>query len=327
LPDAADRGKDARARQGPRVIVNSSLVHWLVWLPGCVVFASLASQLVAPSGWRRHAALSLSGVSLAAPWLAPSGTVLRAAVALYLLWTCAKVLDMARDPTPRSAYFRWLWMLVLHDLRRDGYARHGPRRELRVGLLLGAVTALGLTLLCLHVALFVAEPLSPVARALVRQSAGLAACYLGVEGALRAFELVERALGAQPPLLHDHPILSLSLAEFWGRRWNRVVGHWLFATFYRPFARGGRAAAGVTAAFLGSALLHFYFTCAAIGAAWGLVMASFFVLQVPLVLLERKLGQARWPAPWRRIWTIGCLVLTAPLFVEPTLRTLAGGYR
>jgi alginate O-acetyltransferase complex protein AlgI len=307
--------------------VNSTLVQWLVWLPGCIAFASLLSQLVAPRGFRRHAALGLALASLAAPWLAPSGTVLRAAVALYLLWTAGKVLDMARDSKPRTPYFRWLWMLVLHDLRRDGYARHGARRELRVGLFATALAALATTLLCLHVALFMAEPLAPVARALVRQGAGLLACYAGVEGALRAFEVAYRALGAQPPVLHDHPILSLSLAEFWGRRWNRVVGHWLFSTLYRPLALAGRAAAGVAAAFLGSAALHFYFTWAAIGLSWAVVMASFFVLQVPLLLLEQKLGQARWPSPWRRVWTLGWLLLTAPLFVEPTLITLAGGFR
>jgi alginate O-acetyltransferase complex protein AlgI len=234
---------------------------------------------------------------------------------------------MLRERRPRSGYFRWLWMLVLHDLRRDGYARNGPRPRLCPGLLLSALGALGLTLVCLHVALVLAEPLAPAARWLLRQGAGLCACYLGVEGALRAFEVVYRALGSQPPVLHDHPILSLSLAEFWGQRWNRVVGHWLFSTFYRPFALAGRAAAGVAAAFLASALLHMYFTWAAVGFGWSVLMASFFVLQVPLLLLEQKLGQTRWPRPLRRAWTIGCLVLTAPLFVEPTLQTLAGGYR
>jgi hypothetical protein len=46
-----------------------------------------------------------------------------------------------------------------------------------------------------------------------------------------------------------------------------------------------------------------------------------------LLLLEAKLGQSRWPTLWRRVWTLGCMALTAPLFVEPTLHTLAGGYR
>ena len=307
--------------------MNPTLAHWLLWLPGCVAFASVLSLLAVPAGWRRYAALALALGGLAAPWLAPSGSVLRAFVGLYLLWACAKVLDMVRDPRPRSAYFRWLWMLVLHDLRRDGYAGSGARPELRPGLLATALGALGITLVSLHVAVIEAESFAPALRWLVRQGAGLLACYLGVEGALRAFEFVFRCLGLRPPVLHDHPIVSLSLAEFWGRRWNRVVGHWLFSTFYRPFARAGHAASGVAAAFLGSAALHLYFTWAAIGFGWSLVMASFFVLQVPLLLLETRLGQARWPRLWRRAWTVGCLVLTAPLFVEPTLVTLANGYR
>jgi hypothetical protein len=307
--------------------VNPTLVHWLVWLCGCVAFASALSQLAVPRSARGYAALGLSLASLAAPWFAPSGSVLRAAVALYLLWTCTKVLDMLGDAEPRSPYFRWLWMLVLHDLRRDGLAQGAARPELRLGLLVTALAALGVTLAGLHVAVVEAERLEPVARWLLRQGAGLLACYAGVEAALRSFEFVYRCLGSRPPRLHDHPILSLSLAEFWGRRWNRVVGHWLFATFYRPLARAGRATAGVVAAFLGSALLHLYFTWAAIGVRWSLVMASFFLLQVPLVLLEAKLRQARWPQRWRRLWTVGCLVLCAPLFVEPTLVTLAGGLR
>jgi Membrane bound O-acyl transferase family len=303
----------------------NSFVHWLIWLSACVAFASALSQLAVPASARGYAALGLSLASLTAPWFAPSGSLLRAAVGLYLLWTCTKVLDMIRDPRPWSPYFRWLWMLVLHDLRRDGLARGRARPELRLGLLATALGAIGVTLVSLHVAMVEAEPLARLPRWLLRQGAGMLACYAGVEGALRSFELVYRCLGSRPPRLHAHPILSLSLAEFWGRRWNRVVGHWLFATFYRPFALAGRATAGVVAAFLGSALLHLYFTWAAIGLRWSLVMASFFVLQVPLVLLEAKLGQARWPAPWRRLWTVGWLVLAAPLFVEPTLLTLANG--
>jgi hypothetical protein len=55
-------------------------------------------------------------------------------------------------------------------------------------------------------------------------------------------------------------------------------------------------------------------------------MASFFLLQVPLLLLEARFGQPRWPRPLRRAWTVACLVLTSPLFVAPTLMTLSRGF-
>jgi hypothetical protein len=261
------------------------------------------------------------------PWLAPTGSVLRAFVALYLLWTCTKVIDMARDREARSPLFRWIWMLVLHDLRRDGFTRAGARPELRLGLLLSAIATLAAGFACLHVALFEAEAwFTPPLRWLVRYGAGALLCYFGVEGVLRTFEFVDRAFGLDPPVLHNHPVLALSLAEFWGRRWNRVVGHWLFTALYRPVALRGRPVLAVVAAFIGSALLHLYFTWAAIGFSWSLVMASFFLLQVPLLLLEIALRQQRWPSALRRAWTVGCLVLTSPLFVAPTLITLGNGF-
>lgn len=303
------------------------LLHWLLWLPGCILFTSALSQLASPHGWRRFAAPALALASLVVPWLAPSGSVLRAAVALQLLWACTKVFDMVREREPRPPLFRWLWMLVPHDLRRDGYSRSGARPELRLGLLASTLAALGVGYASLHVAVFVAPTLAPTAGVFVRYGAGILVCYFGVEGALRGFEFLERWLGLRPPVLHQHPILSLSLAEFWGRRWNRVVGHWLFTAWYRPLAARGRPMLALLAAFVGSALLHLYFTWAAIGFGWSLMIASFFLLQVPLLWLEAALGQARWPRPLRRAWTLSCLVLTSPLFVAPTLVTLGNGWR
>ncbi len=308
------------------VALNPTLLQWLIWLPGCIVFASVLSQLAAPVGWRRPATVALALSGLVAPWLAPNASVLRAAVALYLLWACTKVIDMVRDKETRSPAYRWIWMLVLHDLRRDGFTRSGPKRQFRLGLLVSALLSLAVTIVCLHVALFEAERLGAPLRWVVRHGAGVVVCYLGVEGALRTFEFFERCFGLQPPVLHDHPILSLSLAEFWGRRWNRVVGHWLFTALYRPVALRGHSALAVAAAFVGSAIIHLYFTWAAIGFEWSLVMASFFVLQIPLVLLEAALGQRGWPRPLRRAWTVGGLVLTSPLFVAPTLMTLQNGF-
>jgi hypothetical protein len=296
-------------------------------MPGCILFASALSQIVAPSGGRRALALTLAALALVVPWFAPEGTVLRAGVALYLLWTFAKVVDMARDGEPRPALFRWIWMLVLHDLRRDGYARSGPHAELRPRLLLSASVNLCVALACLHVAVFEATAIdSWAARWFARQGAGILVCYFGVEGCLRTFEFFDRCFGLRPPPLHDHPILSRSLAEFWGRRWNRVVGHWLFATFYRPLALRQHPGLALAASFGASALVHLYFTAAAIGFGWSLIMASFFLLQIPLLWLEARLDQRRWPEALRRLWTVACLTLTSPLFVMPTLLTLEGGF-
>mmetsp|Transcript_10744 Transcript_10744/g.16310 ORF Transcript_10744/g.16310 Transcript_10744/m.16310 type:complete len:438 (-) Transcript_10744:49-1362(-) len=88
---------------------------------------------------------------------------------------------------------------------------------------------------------------------------------------------------------HRHPLLSTTLAEFWGVRWNPIIGKLLQDAFYKPFRRIG-APRGVCIAtcFIGSAILH----------AWPLyagtrdlsdaaMMGSFFLGQGGLLLLEQ----------------------------------------
>jgi hypothetical protein len=302
------------------------LIYWLIWVPSCVAFASGVSLLSGRAAWRKISSVVLGLVALAAPLFAPEAPVLRAAAALYLLWSCAKTVEISREPVAREPSFRLLHALVLHDLRRDGFVTHGARPELRVGLLAWVLGAGAVAWAALHVALFEADTLAEPWRWLTRHGAGLAFVYFGVEGALGFFELIYRCCGLKPPKLHDHPILSRSVTEFWGRRWNRVVGSWLFASFYRPLAARGRPHLGTLAAFTASALLHLYFTWVAVGLEHGLTMAAFFVVQVPLMFLEERWEQRRWRSPIRRAWTFGWLCVTSPLFVAPTLAIVAGGF-
>ena len=60
--------------------------------------------------------------------------------------------------------------------------------------------------------------------------------------------------------------------------------------------------------------------------AAGVRMSLFFVLQLPPLWLERRLAQSGWPSPARRLLTLGWLALCSPLFVEPMLDILAGGF-
>jgi len=303
------------------------LTAWLLWICVCLGFAALVGLLSGAPGPGRWLGPSLAGGALVAPFLIRDGSVLRAAVALQLLWVWLKAIDLARDSRRRSTGFRVVQLLVLHDLRRDDAATAGrlqPRPELRPGLLLGALAWGACAALALWLALFGATGLP--APSLCRYAGGLAFAYAGVEGALGAFEFVYRACGLRPPLLHQHPILSVSISEFWGKRWNRIVGSWLFSNFYRPLALRRRAWLGAFAAFAASALLHLYFTWAAIGLGGAGLMATFFLAQVPLLWLEQRWYQAGWRSPLRRVWTLGWLALTSPLFIDPMLRIIEGGF-
>jgi hypothetical protein len=299
------------------------LTSWIVWIAACMSFAALLGVLCAGSPWRRWLSCALASAALLVPFWVERGAVLRAAVALELLWICVKVFGLARDPSARSAGFRVLQLLVLHDLRQDGLLKRGPRPQVTLRALGLAIVWSAGAAAALWLALFVAPTLPLWPGFLLRCAAGASFAYAGVEAALGLFLFVYRSGGLQPPSLHRQPILSTSIGEFWGRRWNRIVGSWLFGTFYRPLAARGYRLLGVVAAFLASALLHLYFT---IGAEPALRMALFFLAQLPLLLLEMRLQQARWPGLARRAWTIGWLTLTSPLFVEPMLDILAGGF-
>jgi hypothetical protein len=60
------------------------------------------------------------------------------------------------------------------------------------------------------------------------------------------------ALGYAMEPVQRTPILSRSLAEFWGRRWNRIVGRWLRENAFEPFAKAGRPGTGSFVAFVAS---------------------------------------------------------------------------
>jgi hypothetical protein len=307
--------------------------HWIFWIAICFSFAAALGLLATGSLLRRGLSVALATLALVVPFEIGQGSVLRAAVGLELLWVCVKVIGLARERTPRSALFRALHLLVLHDLRHDGAFRglrpgERPRwkPELRWRWLLASCAWGACAAPLCWLALFQALALPAPGGWLLRCAAGLGFAYTGVAGALGLFEFVYRACGLRPPIFHQQPILATSVGEFWGRRWNRIVGSWLFAAFYRPLAARGQPGWGLIAAFVASAVLHLYFTWAAVGLGAGARMALFFVLQLPPLWLERRLAQSRWPSPARRLWTLGWLGLCSPLFVEPMLDILAGGF-
>ncbi|NVB38612.1 hypothetical protein G6O69_12295 [Pseudenhygromyxa sp. WMMC2535] len=135
-------------------------------------------------------------------------------------------------------------------------------------------------------------------------------------------------LGVALPRINERPILSRTLAEFWGRRWNRVVSGWLRAGIFEPITGAERtpprAAAAVALTFVASALLHLWVAWVPLGLCGGVTMASFFVVHGALMLAERGLGVRSWPALEQRAWTLAWLLLTSPSFIEPMMQIFAG---
>jgi hypothetical protein len=124
----------------------------------------------------------------------------------------------------------------------------------------------------------------------------------------------------------NHPLLSASLAEFWARRWNRMVQGNLKRGFFQPHARAGRPELGVLAAFTASGILHVMAVAGAgpprLIALPSLAVMGFFGIHAGLVLAEKRLGwhqapRRPWPRLAARVRTILVFVAISPLLLDP----------
>jgi len=108
----------------------------------------------------------------------------------------------------------------------------------------------------------------------------------------RVAEMIANIFGCSIPLQmrHNHPLLSTSIAEFWGTRWNPVIGNLLKKSFYKPLRNFGFPRIYcITSCFIGSALLHSipqYF--AENNVIDSIKISEFFMLQIACVLLESQ---------------------------------------
>jgi hypothetical protein len=159
-----------------------------------------------------------------------------------------------------------------------------------------------------------------VAHYAIRWSLGVLFVLALFETIARSLSVISAMVGVEIPALHDAPYMARSLREFWSARWNKLVGRWLRDHCYAPLAKRGYESLALTASFAASAALHLYIASVLLDIRWGAVMATLFLLQVPLLRAEDVLNIRRRPTVIGRIWTLGVLFILSPLFTEPVLR-------
>ena len=135
-----------------------------------------------------------------------------------------------------------------------------------------------------------------------------------------------RHAGVDVHALFRAPLLSRSLAEFWGRRWNLAFSEMTSAGIYRPVAALVGRSWGIAAAFLASGILHELAISVPARAGFGLPLI-YFALQGTAVLVEGALEARETPVNGRgwigRVWTLTWLALPLPiLFHPPFLRAV-----
>jgi len=131
---------------------------------------------------------------------------------------------------------------------------------------------------------------------------------------------VMAALGINVPPFFQSPYRSVTVSEFWGKRWNRAAGELLRRCCFAPLARWG-AGFALFATFALSAVGHALMAGFALR-RWNMavIFGAFFLVQPLLIAAERRLAVRRWRPAAGSAWTMTALAITSPMFIEPTLQ-------
>jgi hypothetical protein len=277
------------------------VARWLAWLMAIAVTASV----------ERITAAEPAGVRMVA-------------IILALFYGMKAIVGV--EAGAALPLWRWLGFCLLWFGMRPGlFARAGsePRRGSRSLLVQGLVRILiGLLLIIVAIeiwrerettsigdesACWLATPPLLVGLSLV--------LHFGVFNILAAFW---RTLGVDARPLFRAPVLSMSLNEFWSKRWNLAFSEMTALAIYRPAAQAFGRRGAVVVAFIVSGLLHELAISVPVKAGYG-GPSLYFLLHGVLVVIETRLPLAR--HPWlSRIWTLAALLLPLPLlFHRPFL--------
>jgi hypothetical protein len=265
---------------------------------------------------RRTAALVIAGAGQAIPFVLPeSWHFLRALYTLAAFVSLLRVIDLWRDPKSYPLPER-LWLLTaLFDTRRIRRAEPSLDWQ-RFAKVAGYAAAMGVGL----AVAYSVDANGPWRW--LRWLGGAVFVYAMVDTAARFADAAYRSAGIIIPPQHDNPVLSRSVSEFWGKRWNLNVHDWLRRHCFLPFAKNGHARVGIVAGFLASAILHFWMVYVPLGLYWAIPMGLFFMAQAALMGIERVLRVRQWPRAAQHGWTVIAVLGTSPLFVEPFLQII-----
>jgi hypothetical protein len=150
---------------------------------------------------------------------------------------------------------------------------------------------------------------------------GIGALAIG-EMATTGPDFVMAVLGINVPPFFQSPYRSVTISEFWAKRWNRAAGEFLRRCCFAPLARHG-AVFALFATFAISGVGHAFMAFFMLG-SWktALVFGAFFLVQPLLIAAERRLAVRRWRPAAGRAWTLTALAVTSPLVIEPSLQSL-----
>jgi len=134
--------------------------------------------------------------------------------------------------------------------------------------------------------LWIATPRALAIRPLLGGWTGMIGLVLLLHfGFFHLLSLAWRAAGVNAPSLMRAPLLSRSLGEFWGKRWNTAFNHLVANFLFRPLHRAFSARTATMFVFLASGLVHELVISVPARGGYGLP-TLYFLLQGTGVLFE-----------------------------------------
>ncbi|MFO0936855.1 MAG: MBOAT family protein [Gemmataceae bacterium] len=150
-------------------------------------------------------------------------------------------------------------------------------------------------------------------------------------GLFHILSCVWRTAGCDARPIMNWPILSTSLTDFWGKRWNLAFRDLTYRYLFHPCVKWFGAVGRMSFGFFASGLIHELVITIPAGGCYGLP-TLYFLIQLFGVFLERS----TWAQPVRgRVFTALFLIVPAiclfpPLFVEgvmqPFMQFLGGAW-
>lgn len=181
---------------------------------------------------------------------------------------------------PRQAAYLFAWP----GLDADGFLRRMPNRPPRLfewGLA-SAQMVLGAGLIWLL------APRIPRDAELERGWVGMVGIILFLHfGCFLLLSCLWRSVGYEAKPLMDWPALSVSVSDFWSRRWNSAFRDFNYRFVYRPVTGSVGPRWAVLISFLASGLIHDLVISVPAGGGYGLP-TLYFLLQAAALLVERS---------------------------------------
>ena len=295
--------------------------------------ASVRSRLPGWIGWAPLTALLVLSIILGAkqrPWVFMWLLAMAIFVGCkWLTWWQERMTGFAAANWKRNAAYLLLWPgMDAQEFLDSPYEE--PHKQAREWFAAITKTLTGVTLI------WGGTRVIPLGYPILGGWAGMVGLVLVLHfGTFHMIALMWQQKGLPVKPIMQRPLVSCSLSELWGKRWNlgfRKLTHtWVF----QPLSRRFGPVIATLGAFAASGLLHDLVISVLAGAGYGLPTAYFLLQGIGVIAERSKTGQRFGLGRGTRGWLWTALIAAGPVYalfhpwfvvrvIDPFLRVIAG---